>query len=95
MTEDVRALAARLLAASRYAMPSEEARAHIAARRRQLLAAPEVPEPDFSPEPLPIVDAPEAFADAFWQSRKQSDKPPRALGRPHLRVIDGDGDKEP
>lgn len=107
MSDDPRSLAARLLAQSRYALPLCEARAHIEARRSQLLARPvraSVPHPDFTvPAPLPIVDDPAGFAAEFWKDRaKMQSSPPHRPGRrpkavetkPELRrfrVIDGKG----
>jgi len=102
MTEDPRALAARLLAKSRYAMPRAQALAHIEARRRRLLAPPAEPEPDLTaPEPLSLalLNAPEKYASDFWTRRSSREKPRPgrppsgdALGPRHddFRVVDGD-----
>ena len=79
MTDDPRALAAQLLAASRYAMPLQEALEHVRVRRGTLCSPPAAPEPDFSaPEatPLPIIDAPELFAAAFWNKRSPAKPAP-------------------
>jgi hypothetical protein len=107
MSDDVRALASRLIAASRYAMPLTEARRQIEERRQRLLAV-EVPAPDadFSaPEPFADpVDDPSGFAAAFWQRKARSDTPPACPpGRPpkgdlspeHERFRVLDGGKEP
>jgi len=81
MTDESRLLAARLLAASPSAMPLDEALEHIRARRAQLLCQPEVqPEPDFGPEPMPLITNPEQFAGNFWEKRKlpgPNDEPPK------------------
>lgn len=45
---------------------------------------PDVNTCDFSPEPMPIIDDPEAFAARFWAKR----------GKPTLRVVKDDGDSE-
>jgi hypothetical protein len=41
-------------------------------------------EADIAPEPMPIIDDPEAFAARFWAKR----------GRRTLRIVKDDGDKE-
>lgn len=66
---------------SRYMLSASEADAAIAQRRADLNASP---EPDFSPEPMPIVDDPDAFAARFWSKR----------GKPTLRIVKDDGDSE-
>ncbi|MGE3702631.1 MAG: hypothetical protein AB7G08_28275 [Hyphomicrobiaceae bacterium] len=65
MTDTSRA--ARLLASSPHAMPIEEARAHIAERRKLLLGSPATsrPEPSFAPVPMPFIDAPDLYAADF------------------------------
>lgn len=104
MTDDPRALAARLLAGTRFAMPLQEALEHIRVRRAELSQSQYAPAPDLTaPEdmPHPLVDAPEFFAAEFWKRRA----PPQALKRqpkqvkssrpaadkatPALRIIDG------
>lgn len=85
MTDDLRALAAQLLASSPYTMTLQEAQAHIAERRKKLLAAPPNistrADPDFTaPAPMPVLDAPESFATDFWSKRKVpgvDDEPPK------------------
>ena len=105
MTDDPRALAAQLLAASRFAMPREEALEHIRARRAELTALSPAPTPDIAaPEAMPsLVDAPEEFAAAFWQRRRSPplpqvkprkprtgrSSPPSPTTPPTLRVIGG------
>ena len=62
--------------------------AQIAARKVLPALAP-MPEPNFSPAPLPVVDAPADFARAFWKGRKVAGpddelpkpKPKRPKGR--------------
>lgn len=92
MTDDPRALAAKLLAASSYAMPLADAIEHIR-KRRSALALPPSPAapPDLvasSAVPLPIVDDPEQFAADFWKRRlmpeiqKTKLKPPLPGRRP-------------
>lgn len=85
MTEtDPRALTARLLAASRYAMPIDEARRQITARRAALLHPPREPEPDFSTAQPFVHENPDAFARDFLARN------PRAgPKRKPLEVIDG------
>jgi|KBSSwiStaDraftv2_1062776.scaffolds.fasta_scaffold44592_2 hypothetical protein len=85
MTDDGRTRAARLLAQTPFAMPRAEALTHIEDRRRTLLTRP-APRPatadaDFTaPEPMPVIDAPDAFAAEFWRARKvptATDEPPK------------------
>ena len=91
MSNDLRDLAARLLAASPHAMRMDEAQAQIAERRRTLLAATAPPSEadseaaNFDPQPL-ILD-PAAFAAEFWEKRrrretKDSSKPKRPGRKP-------------
>lgn len=71
MTDDARAIAARVLAASPSAMRTQDVRAHIAERRKGLLVQPPRPakdEPDFT-APVPVLDAPHQFARDFWAKR--------------------------
>ena len=68
-----RALTARLLARSRYAMPLKDALAHIEERRRRLFATPPpLEEPDFAAaESVNVLDDLAAYAKDFYarQSR--------------------------
>ncbi len=64
-----------------YTLSASAADAAIATRRRELHNSP---EPDFSPEAIPIVDDPDAFAARFWAKR----------GKRTLRIVKKDGDKE-
>ncbi len=104
MSEDPRALVARLLAQSPFAMPREDALEHVRARREQLLAhRVATPEPDFTaPEPMPVADPVHdvsAYARDFW-ARKKSSRPKKPPGRrpqgelgpehDRFRVVDGD-----
>jgi hypothetical protein len=108
MTDDVRLLVARLLAASPHAMRVEDALTHIRERRERLLTAPPLPEPDFSAEPFSFLDSPHDFARDFL-AKKRSDATPKPAARskskkalpqkkPRLTVIrgglDGDNDRE-
>lgn len=85
MTDDVRRLAASLIAASPLAISIADARAHTHKRRRKLLAPASTAisphaEPDFSPVPMPVLDAPESFAKDFWNKRRPpgpDDEPPK------------------
>jgi hypothetical protein len=77
MSDDLRRLAAQLLAQSPRAMPLQDAFAQIDARRKKLLAAPVVavaqptpaPEPVRAPLPDPVA-TPRQWADDFWKERK-------------------------
>lgn len=88
MTDDLRALAAKLLAASPHAMPIEEAEALIKARRSRLLGqaiptSPPAQEPVTTPQPIPELTLnPEAFASAFWARRKPTPPPSKPKKRP-------------
>jgi hypothetical protein len=64
---------------SRFALPIDELRTHIAERRARLLAPPPVVEPAFdaSPAPMPPVQSPHAFAEAFWAARELPELPPK------------------
>jgi hypothetical protein len=92
-----RAMAARLLAASRSAIPTEEALARQRKRRERLLspiAAQSISSPQQS-EPMPVIDDPETYGRNFWNHRKaksipakiQTNKPKRK--KPTL-VVDND-----
>jgi hypothetical protein len=81
-TDDLRALAARLLAESPYAMPIQEAQALIAERRGRLLARPAASTPNLEsdltkPDPpiTPHVLEPEKFAEHFLRTHAPS--PPK------------------
>lgn len=105
---EIHRLALQLLAASPYAMPIEEARTEIRARRSRLLAAePSSADPDFSAaEPMPTADPVHdalGYAAQFWKRKETRQEP---LGRPSkshpdstLRILDGgkapDGDNDP
>ena len=95
MTGDPRTLAARLLAASRYAMPRADALAHIEARRRRLLAPPapySMPEPDFAEaETINLFDDHHAYAKEFFgrHPRTYPKSIPFAVVRKH-----GDNDND-
>jgi hypothetical protein len=86
MTDDLRALAARLIATSPYAMSLDEAQALINARHTRLRAQPaRTPEVDLTlPEPLSIVDAPETFGADFVTRKglKPLGSPPRPKPKP-------------
>jgi hypothetical protein len=77
---------ANRLRRSHYLLPASEVDALIASRLDQPPEPPQLPEPDFSaPEPMPIVDAPEAFAARFWTKRTipgPDDEPPKPKPRP-------------
>jgi hypothetical protein len=92
MTDDLRALAAQLLAESPFAMPIEEAQAHIKERRARLLAQaapPPAAEPDFSPAPMPDVQDPINFGTAFWAKRAAEPPNPKKQKRPPGRKPSG------
>jgi hypothetical protein len=94
MTDDLRALAARLIATSPYAMPLDEAKALTAARHARLRAQRSPPakvEPDFTPQPLPIVDSPLEFGREFWARKSGTDKPRKAKPKksPGRRPVGG------
>lgn len=106
MSEDPRALAARLLAQSPFAMPRDTALEHVRARRERLLAdRAAMPEPDFTaPEPIPVADPVHdvsAYARDFWarKTKGATRKPPGRRPKGELtpehdrfRVVDGDRD---
>jgi hypothetical protein len=108
MIDDPRALAARLLAASPFAMSLEDALNQKRARQAALLSAPatvQKAESDFTaPEPMPVLDRPDEFASAFLAKRRPpgpDDEPPkpkskRPRGKPRGRfeVFDGGVDKD-
>jgi hypothetical protein len=81
---------------SPYLFPAAEIDAAIAARSTDLLKPPPLPEPDFTaPVPIPVVDAPETFANDFWKRRTPPHDHPkpsktRPGRRPDFRVVDGD-----
>jgi len=74
-------LITEMIARSPAAQTREQALASIKARRARLLARPPVEsrhddEPDLTrPEPMPIIDDPDAFAAGFW-TRFNSKEPP-------------------
>lgn len=58
--------------------PVAEIDAQIAARRASLKSpTPPLGEPDLSPSPLPVVDAPFEYGRAFWAARNQPNDTPR------------------
>jgi hypothetical protein len=74
MTEDARALTARLIAQSPSAMLRADALAHIKERRNKLLAPagaskPTKPSEPGLPPPPDIAD-PTRYADDFWKARQ-------------------------
>ncbi|MGE3702252.1 MAG: hypothetical protein AB7G08_26275 [Hyphomicrobiaceae bacterium] len=101
MMDDARLLAARLLAASPHAMPIEEARTHIAERRKSLLGSPTTsrPESSFAPAPMPVVDAPDVYAAEFVKRQRtpkaKKSRPGRKptgelpAGADRFRIVDG------
>ena len=89
-------LITEMIARSPAAQPRDKAFASIKARRARLLAQRPVDtrrdhEPDLTrPEPMPIVDDPDAFAAGFW-TRFNSKPPPTPAppprgGKPHIVV---------
>jgi hypothetical protein len=104
MIEDSHALVSRIFAQSPSAMSRADALAHIEERRRSLLASPPLPEPDITPEPIPIVDDPVAFAREFWGDARKpkksrgstSQRKPADRQRGPFRLIDGgkNGEKQ-
>ena len=81
MIHDPRILAARLIAASPFAISIADAQAQTKERRRELLATPPLPEPDITPEPLPVVDAVGDYARDFWKDKESPAKPVRRTPR--------------
>jgi hypothetical protein len=94
MSDDPRTLAARLMQSSRFALPIDELRTHITERRARLLAPPPTVEPAFdaSPSPMPPVQSPHAFAEAFWAAREPPELPPKPRAKKKksrpLRLVD-------
>lgn len=102
MTDDLRTLAAQLLASSPYTMTLDEANALIKERRARLLARPAptvstLSDPDFTaPAALvqTLLEEPKTFAAEFWRKRGTSDKPPKpekpktTPGRPPVGDLD-------
>ena len=86
MIDDTRALAARLIAASPFAMSLEEALKQKRERRDALLATPPIPEPDITPEPLPVIDAVAQYARDFWKDKKAADEPTAPAAKPTRRA---------
>ena len=106
-------LKTRVLARSPSARPTDEVLTTIAERQARLIEVArrhgrhddQSPNPSFTePEPLPIIDAPEKFAQNFWKGRSPPDgspkpKPKRPPGRrpkgelspdhDRFRVLDG------
>ena len=108
MIDDPRSLAAQLIALSALAMSLEDALKQKRKRRAKLLAAPSLPEPDFSPEPFPFLDNPQEFGRDFI-AKKQRDRPAKSAppgtttgalpkkGRPFTVITggrDGDNDRD-
>ena len=97
MTDDPRALAAKVLAASRYAMPREEALAEIRARRTiRRDALPSADPAAAEPLSVPIIDDVEGFVRDWWAARTSPEAPPRRAKKAPLRLVKGtaprDGD---
>jgi hypothetical protein len=69
------------IARSRYALSAAAADAAVVRRSADLRCGSA--DADFSPEAMPIVDDPDAFAARFWAKR----------GKPALRIVKTDGDK--
>jgi hypothetical protein len=95
---------ADLIARSPAAQSRADALENIRRRRARLLTEPTKPDLDASiePEPIPIVDAPETFAQEFWERQKERAKPPKKptekpkgkpTKAPHLTVHDGSKDE--
>ena len=67
MIDKPSSLSARLIAASPLSMSIADVQAQTQERRRALLAAPPIPEPDIAPEPAPtIIQDPVQFAREYW-----------------------------
>lgn len=78
------------------AQTREEALASIEARRARLLSQ-ETPEPpaDFTtPEPMPLLDDPDAFAKKFIERIMEKGEPPPRGVKPRV-VVDNDNDPKP
>jgi hypothetical protein len=74
-----------IAARSQYLVPTADVDAAIEARFVALLNPPPVPEPDFGPEPMPVITNPEQFAGNFWEKRKlpgPQDEPPKPPPKP-------------
>jgi hypothetical protein len=69
------------------AQPIQKALASIKARREKLLDTDQPSQPtDFAaPEPLPVLDAPDEFAQGFFQRLVEQQSPPRGT-KPRLVV---------
>ena len=90
-----------LIASTPAAQPLSDALENIRVRRKRLLDMPASPPVDaaITPEAIPVIDNPDAFAQDFWE-RKQAEKktkPKAPKGKPtkapHLTVHDGDDPK--
>lgn len=103
---DPRSLAARLLAATRCALPLASALGRIRLRRERLLAPTPAPAASPSqPDPVPVLDDADAYGRDFWKNRKAGAKKPAKTSKPKrpgrptetpspFRIIDGDRDKD-
>ena len=96
MTDRKKPTVADLIGRTPGAQPIRQALASIKARREKLPAIHQTPEPhDFSaPEPMPILDDPDAYAKGFFERLKN---PPRGA-KPRLVVSNeppDDDDPEP
>lgn len=94
MTDDKRSLA-DLIAATPGAQTREEAKRSIKARRAKLMETVAPPPEDLaSPEVIPLIDNPDAFAREFFQRLQDKEKPKRG-SKPRLIVDNGGDDDEP
>lgn len=87
---------ADLIAATPAAQSREQALASVKTRRAQLLSssAP-LPINDFtSAEPMPLINAPDDYAKAFFQRLIAKDVPPKR-SKPRLVIDNNDDDPEP
>jgi hypothetical protein len=76
-----------LIAKTPGAQTRESAIQHLR-KRRASYVVPEEPEPDFAArEPMPIIDAPEAYAEGYLRRRAEG-------LRPALRIVDGGAAKD-
>ena len=91
-----------LIASTPAAQPLSDALENIRVRRKRLLDTKTAPTVDsvITPEAIPVIDNPDAFAKDFWE-RKQAEKrakPKAPKGKPtkapHLTVHDGDDPKK-
>ncbi len=88
---------ADLIGSTSAAQPLDQALENIRVRRRKLLrdAAPQAADTAIVPEPIPVLDNPNAFATDFWQRKlaeKTKSESPKGKPTkvPHLTVHEGD-----